>query len=174
MDTSSQIPESNADIVALNLVYHAIIDDINDPGKAIAVLLESMARISRNIGGDERAANADWRAVVSDSSSVELSEVRPLVNRQELAIGDTWAQRWMLMHMAKHLFEELERVCMESRLPSRSNRSSTMNLVRSNHGNYARERDSNTHAESSVTEVMTEVKKSDTQVLSFPASANRR
>ena len=113
MDTSTQTPESNADIIALNLVHHAIVDDINDPGNAVATLLERMSAMSRNIGGDERAANADWRGAVSDLENASNSEIEPLVNRQVLAIGDTWSQRWMIMHMAKYLYHELERVCMD-------------------------------------------------------------
>lgn len=114
MDKSSKMPDSNADIVALNLVYHAIVDDLNDPGNAVAALLESMAKISRNIGGDQHATDTDWQSGTCDLTSVELSELGLLVNRQELTMGGIWAQRWMLMHMAKHLCEELERVCMES------------------------------------------------------------
>lgn len=122
VDTSAQTPESNADIVAYKLVYRAVVDDINDPGNAIALLFESMAAISRDIGGDQRAAIADWNSVVPDLHGVEFSEMQPvelpqvppLVNRQALAMAEAWAKRWMLMHMAKHLCEELERVCMES------------------------------------------------------------
>ena len=73
-----------------------------------------MATISRNIGGDHRAATSDWQDATADLAANSEADIKDLVNRQELAIGDTWAQRWMLTHMAKHLFQELERQCLDS------------------------------------------------------------
>lgn len=60
------------------------------------------------------AAGRDWKDAVSDVGSADEAEIKNLVNRQELAIGDTWAQQWMLMQLAKHLYHELEMRCLES------------------------------------------------------------
>ncbi len=106
-----QLPESNAEIVAFNIVDHAVVDDLNTPGEAIALLLEKMAAISRDIGGDFRAGNADWRQMVDKGDD---AEIKPTVDRIALAIGDTWAKRWILCMMTKHLSEALENSCLDS------------------------------------------------------------
>jgi len=114
MNDHDTVPTTNADIVSANLVLNAIVGDINDPGKSLAELLETMATMSRNIGGDHRAASSDWNDAIPTIVNKTDKEIQELVSRQELAIGETWAQRWMLMHLAKHLQDELERQCIES------------------------------------------------------------
>lgn len=114
METPCRIPDSNADIVAFNLVCGAIVDNVTNPGTAIARLLEIMAAMSRNVGGDVHAANTDWHGSLSELADGRNPDFAPIVNRQELTIGEIWAQQWMLAHIAKHLYLELERTCMES------------------------------------------------------------
>jgi hypothetical protein len=82
------LPKSNADIVALNLVDHAIVDEINTPGESLAKLFDRMAAICRDIGGEYRVANADWNDLVK---SLDQSAIEPVVNRQAQTFGDTWA-----------------------------------------------------------------------------------
>jgi hypothetical protein len=48
---TAQLPDSNADAVALNLTYNAIVDEIYAPGESLARLFERMAAMSRDIGG---------------------------------------------------------------------------------------------------------------------------
>lgn len=114
METPCRIPDSNADIVAFNLVCDAVVDNIIDPGTAVAGLLEIMAAMSRNVGGDINAAKSDWHDSMSELAQARNPDFGPIVNRQELTIAEIWAQRWMLANIAKHLYLELERTCMES------------------------------------------------------------
>ena len=114
MEDAQVTPDSNADNVALNLVINAIVDEINTPGESLARLFDRMSAISRNVGGDFRVAGSDWNDAVSYIGAVDETEIKNLVNRQELAMGDTWAQHWMLMQLAKHLYEELEMRCLNS------------------------------------------------------------
>lgn len=114
MEHAELTPDSNADNVALNLVMNAIVGEINTPGESLAGLLDRMAAISRNVGGDFRGAGSDWKEAVSGIGTINETEIKNLVNRQELAMGDTWAQQWMLMQLAKRLYEELEMRCLES------------------------------------------------------------
>lgn len=114
MEDSQVTPDSNAENVALNLVINAIVGEINTPGESLARLFDRMSAISRNVGGDVRAVGIDWKEAVSDIGSINETEIKNLVNRQEFAIGDTWAQTWMLMQLARHLYEELKMRCLES------------------------------------------------------------
>jgi len=113
METPVQIPDSNVDIVAFNLVNGAIIDDVNNPGTAIASLLEAMAGMCRNMGAEIQSANKDWQ-----DSMLDVAEARNAVDRQGLTLGNTWALSWLVTHMAKRLYHELERTCMESPVAS--------------------------------------------------------
>lgn len=106
MDT---LPESNGDNVALNLVVHAIVDEINTPGEALAGLLDRMAAMSRDIGGDFRVATADWHEMLKIGDEIEI---KPVVDRQAQAMGDSWAKRWLLCLMFKRLYEDLEHCCL--------------------------------------------------------------
>ena len=105
-----RLPESNADLVALNIVDNAIVDDFNSPGEALARLFEQMAAMSRDISGDYRVATADWEKLIE---SMDQSEIGPTIGRQEQAFGDTWAKRWMLCVMAKTLHKQLEYRCLD-------------------------------------------------------------
>jgi hypothetical protein len=107
---TDRLPESNADQVALNLVVTAIVDEVTTPGESVAKLFDRMAAMSRDIGGDFRAATADWQGVLDNWDE---SEAKPLVNRQAQAMGDTWAKCWLLCQMVKRLHEDLERSCHE-------------------------------------------------------------
>lgn len=104
------LPESNADQVALNLVVNAIVDEVTTPGASLAKLFDWMAAMARDIGGDFRAATADWQGALDNWDE---SEATPLANRQGQAMGDTWAKRWLLCEMVKRLHEDLERTCLE-------------------------------------------------------------
>ena len=114
MENSQTTPNSNADNVALNLVMNAIVGEINTPGQSLAELFDRMSAISRNIGGDYRAASTDWKDFVSDIGESNKTEIKDVVNRQERTIAETWAQQWMLMQLAKRLYQELEMRCIES------------------------------------------------------------
>jgi len=104
------LPKSNADQVALNLVVNAMVDEVSRPGEALAELFDRMATMARDIGGDARAATADWQGALDNWDD---SEAKPLMARQDQAIGDTWAKRWMLCEMVKRLHENLEHDCLE-------------------------------------------------------------
>ena len=110
---AAHLPQSNADIVALNLVYDAFIDEINTPGQSLAQLLEQMASLSRDIGGDFHAGGADWEQMLEQPQDAIESEFEPTVGRQALTIGDIWAKRWMLCMMAKHIHAKLEEECLD-------------------------------------------------------------
>lgn len=109
--TTIQMPESNADNVALNLVYDAIVDDTQKPGDAIAELLEKMAGMAREIGRVNRFTNAEWRNMVAEFGTE--SDIKSVVDGHLEAAGDMWAQEWMLCNMAKHLHDQLERNCLD-------------------------------------------------------------
>ena len=130
---TDQLPESNADIVALNLVDHAIVDDIIDPGEALAKLFDRMAEMARDIGGDHRVANADWQELFK---TMDRSDIEPVVDRQAQAMGDTWSKRWMLCMMAKRLHKELEAQCLDHPASSKIERVTYARDGLSNHGRF--------------------------------------
>jgi hypothetical protein len=107
---TEQFPESNADQVALNLVINAMVDEVTKPGESLAQLFDRMAAMARDIGGDSRAATSDWQGALDNWDD---SEAKPLMARQDQAIGDTFAKRWMLCEMVKRLHENLEEDCLE-------------------------------------------------------------
>lgn len=113
--TTVQLPESNADNVAVNLVFDAIIKDVHKPGDAIADLLEKMAAMAREIGAESRVTNADRHSVVDEmkKDGIEQSEMLEMTRRHLTAGGDIWAREWMLCNMAKHLHHRLEVSCTE-------------------------------------------------------------
>src|SRR5262245_50944817 len=113
-----QLPESNADLVALNLANHAIVDDVLKPGDAIAELLDRMATIARDIAGDHRYTSADWFGVVDNLNEVPRTEIHEMMDRHGMAMTEVWAKQWMLSRIAKHLHEELDRVCHECPPPA--------------------------------------------------------
>lgn len=105
------LPESNADMVALNLVHHAIIEEVNARGESLARLFDRMAKMAHDIGDDFRLAKIDWDEFVN--IGFDQSETQAVVNRQAQTLGDTWAKGWMLCMMAKHLYELLEERCLD-------------------------------------------------------------
>ena len=107
----SAVPESNVDIVALNLVMNAVVDDVMKPGDALAELFDRMATMARNIGGDHRIAMADWQELLDNFSD---SEVESVMRRQEFAFCEAWAQRWLLCQMVKFIHSNLENDCLKS------------------------------------------------------------
>jgi len=106
----TKLPESNASIVAHDLVFNAMVDDVTNPGEALALLFEKMAVMARNIGGEYRAARADGEQLLSAADA----EIEATIRRQEFAFGESWAQRWMLCLMTKCLYGDLERDCLNS------------------------------------------------------------
>src|SRR5438477_8570190 len=109
----AKLPDSNADIIALNLVHDAIVDEINKPGEALALLFSRMASISRDIGGDFRADRADWQDVLDNLPDIDESEFKSIAGSQSLLIGNSWAKNWMLCLIAKHLHALLEEQCLD-------------------------------------------------------------
>jgi len=105
-------PSSNVDHVAMNVVENAFVDSVYNPGEAIALLLEKMAAMARDIGGAHRACVTDWNSVLPSLRVADEAELEPMVKRQVLTEGDTWAQEWMLCQMAKHLYERFEYRCL--------------------------------------------------------------
>ena len=114
METPAKTPESNASNVAFNLVSHAMVDEHISPGEALAQLFEKMANITRNVAGDQRVASSDWNEGFVGLKAKSDEELSELFGRQELAIGETWAQQWLLTHIAKVFYEEMERLCLAS------------------------------------------------------------
>ncbi len=114
MKRQLDVPASNADHVARRLVQAGMVAEIKFPGEGLAVLLEMMANLSRNIAAELRAAEVDWEAALAECDSVNEQFLHEIAARQELVLGDAWAQRWMVMHLAKHLALSLEKRCMKS------------------------------------------------------------
>jgi hypothetical protein len=111
---NDQIPKSNADVIALNVVDHAIVDEINRPGEALAGLFLKMAAMAHDIGAEHSAAASDWHEVLANVENHDVSDLSNLVDRQALTLGDTWSKRWMLAFLAKHIYRALERACIQS------------------------------------------------------------
>jgi hypothetical protein len=103
-----QTPASNGELVALNLVEHAIIDELIKPGVALADLFDRMAQIARDMGGEYSSVTRDWREAMERLHAGHAVDSGGLVGRQELAIGDAWCKRWMLCLIAKKRHERLE------------------------------------------------------------------
>jgi hypothetical protein len=108
----TQLPESNADIVAVNLVFNAIVNDVHNPGHAIAALLEKMAGFAREIGNVNTFANADWKKMVAEMD-LSQPEAKAVMAGHLEAAGDIWAHQWLLCNMAKHLHHQLKKRCDE-------------------------------------------------------------
>jgi hypothetical protein len=106
-------PESNVENVALNLVYDAIVDDVNNTGEAVGALLDRMARIAREIGHAYRASNIDWNEEMSEYVGEDMvpGQFEQLIHRVGLTTGEAWAQYWMLTHLARNLCKQLEMIC---------------------------------------------------------------
>ncbi|MEX2140887.1 MAG: hypothetical protein WD894_16605 [Pirellulales bacterium] len=111
---SDQLPRSNADTVAFQLVSDAVIDDVLSPGAGLARLLDKMAVLSREVAGEHGAAKVDWQELVTRLNKADDSEIKSTVGRQELTFGNMWSTNWMLSKLAKHLYEEIERLCLDS------------------------------------------------------------
>lgn len=108
------LPTSNADQVARRLVQASLVAEIKYPGEGLAVLLDNMAALARNLGAEIRAAEVDWDSALAEFDSVDEAFLHETAGRQELVLGDAWAHQWMVMHLAKHLGQELERRCRAS------------------------------------------------------------
>ena len=105
------VPESNIDIVAFNIANHAVVDELNRPGNALVELFSQMSHLAGDITGITNASKADWDELLKSEPTIEESEAT--VDRQHLAVADSWAAEWALAHIAKHLHRELERHCLE-------------------------------------------------------------
>ena len=108
---TSLIPESNVNVVAFNVAYHAVVDELIRPGAALVDLFSRMSQLAQELAGISHAAQSDWDGL-SSNGPID-AEMVGTVERQSLSIEEAWAIQWALAHIAKHVHRELERVCLE-------------------------------------------------------------